>query len=340
MIVSPTAGKKKVWRYCQIVAGTVVAVVPFVIIFRKVNPDDLATAVLQVRWWTVPLLFAMVFAAMVLQGIRWWVLVRAFTDRLSFMQSLGVHFKSLFYSLFLPNSTVQEIVRSVVAIKHVGAVTSWASAWINKITGILVSYAFSMYGLILLSVSSDGLPGGIVIGVLGLFIIMVILVLFSFSKRMTRPFIPVFNMLIPGKVTDFLHRLRDGIYRFRDHRKALVFAGVIAVAVQALMVLGVAFVIKGVTGRMFLGECFAFIPLIEMISLAQPFTPNGVGVRDALVALMFRHLGLTPEQLGTYIIISNLSLLLKLTGVVPVIAGTVTRRGKKAEKRDINASGQ
>jgi uncharacterized protein (TIRG00374 family) len=293
-----------------------------------------------VQWWTVPLLFSVVFTAMVLQGVRWWILVRAFTDRLPFLQSLAVHFKSLFYSLFLPNSTVQEIVRSVVAIKHIGAVTSWSSAWINKITGVLVSYLFSMYGLVLLSLSSDGLPKGIVIGVLVIFIIMVILVLLSFSKRMTRPFIPVLNMLIPDKFTAFLHRLRDGIYRFRNHRKTMLMAAAVTVMVQALLVVGVAFVIKGVTGRLFLSECFAFIPLIEMISMAQPFTPNGVGVRDALVALMFNHLGLTPEQLGTYIIIGNMSLLLKLTGIVPVIAEAASRRRKEVDDPNVTVSGQ
>jgi uncharacterized membrane protein YbhN (UPF0104 family) len=61
------------------------------------------------------------------------------------------------------------------------------------------------------------------------------------------------------------------------------------------------------------------MPIIEMISMAQPFTPNGMGVREALTTLMFQHLGLSKEQLGIYIILTLSSTLLRLIGAGPDI---------------------
>lgn len=77
--------------------------------------------------------------------------------------------------------------------------------------------------------------------------------------------------------------------------------------------------IGGITGSFFINECFAYIPLIEIISMAQPLTPNGMGVREALAAIMFKHLQLSSEQLGIYILVGNMAILLKLVGAIPII---------------------
>lgn len=83
--------------------------------------------------------------------------------------------------------------------------------------------------------------------------------------------------------------------------------------------------IKGITGSFFPKECFAYIPLIEIISMAQPLTPNGMGVREALSAMMFKHLELSSEQLGVYILICNLIILMKLVGAIPILCEIILR---------------
>lgn len=310
--------KPAVLRLLRPAIGIAVMCGVFFFIFRNVKIDDVTEAVKHVSTWTIPFLFSAVLASMFLQGVRWWILVRAFTDDFTLSQALSVHFKSIFYSLFLPNSTVAEVVRSVAAVKHIGPVASWSATWINKIAGIITAYFLSMYGL--MQLAGKGIPAQTAYVVYGMFAIMLLLVLVSFSKKLSRPIGKLAERIIPRKLVLPLQNIRQGIYQFKNHKKRLAASIVITLLVQVLLVIITAVTIMGVTGHLLVKECFAFIPLIEMVSMAQPLTPNGIGVRDALIALMFTHLGLTKEQLAVYLIIANLSILVKLVGVVPVAA--------------------
>lgn len=93
--------------------------------------------------------------------------------------------------------------------------------------------------------------------------------------------------------------------------------------------------IKGITGSFLPKECFAYIPLIEIISMAQPLTPNGMGVREALFAMMFKHLKLSSEQLGVYILIANLSILMKLVGAIPILCEMILNFNTNHKKNTI-----
>jgi uncharacterized protein (TIRG00374 family) len=308
----------------------ILSIVPFIWISTKLDINKLWPAVLAVNWITIPLLFLAVFGFMFLQGLRWWILLRAFSNDLPFMRTMSYHFSSLFYSLILPNSTAQEIVRTLYITKHAGPVISWSAAWICKITALIISFGLSIYGLIILS--GSGISGNLMLGSGILFLLISLLVLLSFSKKITKPLGIQLKRIIPLKYQSKLEKLREGIYQFRYKKKAIFLSLCCTLLSQILLISAAMFLIKGITNTFFIAECFAFIPLIEIISMAQPFTPNGIGVRDALIALMFKHLGLTTEQLGVYIIISNLTILVKLTGAAPVLHGIVkARRLKKAQ---------
>ena len=150
---------------------------------------------------------------MFLQGLRWWLLLRAFDQDLSFTQTISYHFKSLFYSLVLPTSAAQEVVRTLLIVKKTGSSVSWSTAWICKITGLVVSFAFSIYGLILLSDSA--VSATLVKAALILFIAICILVIFSFSKKLTKPFRNLASKAIPSRYLSKVENLREAIYQFR-----------------------------------------------------------------------------------------------------------------------------
>jgi len=267
---------------------------------------------------------------MFLQGLRWWILLRAFSKKLSFLQSIAYHFSSLFYSLVLPNSTAQEVVRTVFVSKHAGAAVSWSAAWVCKITGLIVSFALSVYGL--MTISGSGISKGIFNAAIGLFVVICILFGLSFSKKLTTPFRKTAQKLIPLKYLSKAENLREGIYQFRNKKLYLLTATLVTILAQLLVIISVSVVIKGITGSSYIIQCIAFIPLIEIISMAQPITPNGVGVREALIALMFNHLQLSSEQLSVYIIISNLAILMKLVGAIPVLYGMIFKPETKKNR--------
>jgi uncharacterized protein (TIRG00374 family) len=264
------------------------------------------------------------FLGLLFQGIRWWILIFAFTNKLTFIRSMAIHFSSAFYSLILPNSTVQEIVRTVYATKTTGYVIGWSSAWLCKIMGVAISFSLSAAGLIFLP--SITIPHAALYIFYCLFILMCVALFLSFTKKFTRPVRKLITTRFPGLSIEWFEKLREGIYKYRDKKKMLAISFITTFLAQFALLAGVSFLLFGITANPYIIEVIAFIPLIEMISMAQPFTPGGIGVREALIALMFQHLNLSSEQLAVYIVISNLSIFVKFTGLIPVTYGALKKK--------------
>jgi hypothetical protein len=67
-------------------------------------------------------------------------------------------------------------------------------------------------------------------------------------------------------------------------------------------------------------EALFFIPVIEMLVISLPFTPNGIGIREGFLSVFFlQFLGKTSEQLGVYVTICFLAIVLKVVGFIPVV---------------------
>jgi hypothetical protein len=90
---------------------------------------------------------------------------------------------------------------------------------------------------------------------------------------------------------------------------------------QLFLVSAACIAIWGITGKLLIFECMAFIPMIELLCIAIPLTPNGLGIRESLLGIMFLHIGLSPGQLGIYILFGFYSIALKLFGGIPVLLG-------------------
>lgn len=301
-------------------------IIPFIWIFKQIEISEFFSAIKKVQWWTIPVFFLANFTAVFLQGTRWWVLLHAFSKKISFLRSMSYHFSSHFYSLVLPNGAAQEVVRTMFASKETGSVISWSAAWICKITTVIISFVISFSGLLIISRSD--LPDFITQILILLLILIIFLITISFTKRFTRPVRKLFLSFKNNKVLKWLENLREGIYQYRTKVKELSIVIILTSIMQFFLLAGVIFVIQGITGTKYIAECIAFIPLIELISMIQPFTPNGIGIREALVALMFKHIGLSSEELGIYIIVSNLSIFIKLTGAIPVLYGIIKKKKK------------
>ncbi len=318
--------KPKLSKIILKIIRTIAVILPFIWILSKVQPSKLIIAFKEVQWWAILLSLSIILLTMFLQGLRWWILLRAFNKELSFTQSVSYHFKSIFYSLFLP-SAAQDVVRTLFVVKKVGASVSWSTTWVCKITGLIVSFASSIYGLSLLSNSS--ISGTLFKAALVIIFLISVLVALSFSKKLTAPLRSVLIKIIPRQYLSKAENLREGIYQFKYKKKNIILTILITATIQILLVTSAILQIKGITGVLFTKECFAYIPLIEIISVAQPLTPNGMGVREALSAMMFTHLQISSEQLGVYILIGNLVIMMKLIGAIPILYEMI---GKSADR--------
>lgn len=296
--------------------GILVAIIPFIWIFRRLDFHKMLADLPTVAWWAVPLVFAGTLATMVTQGTRWWLLLRAFTDEIPFLRALSYHFMSIYYSTVLPTSAGQEVLRTLFVLKKAGAAVGWGAAWVCKITALMLSLLFSVYGLA--SLSKGSLPRVMIIGIFGFFLLIILLGVISFSKGLTAPVRRLAASIIPAKILAVIENIREGIYQYRGKKKEMLFTLVLTFFLQAILIFNTSILIMGITGKLFFWECLAYIPLIEIVSMSMPFTPNGMGIRETLLALMFKHIGLTNEQLGIYVIIMSSANLLRLIGAIPI----------------------
>jgi hypothetical protein len=272
----------------------------------------------------------MILIGMFLQGLRWWFLMRPFAAALSLATTLKAHFVGLYYSIMFPTSAAQNVIRSFILSRSVDYSVSWASSWISGVLGLLTLAVLSIYGLF--HIERSTLPKGFIESIVSAFAVLFVLFAISFSKRFTGPFRIIFGKVLPKRILIALENIREAIYKYRGKCGMLAFVSLVTLIMQVMITGTGCLVIYGISGRILVAESLLYLPLIEILCIALPLAPNGIGVREALLALMFRHIGLSNEHLGIYIVFGYFSILLKLVGGIPLLFSANAEIRQAAEK--------
>jgi uncharacterized protein (TIRG00374 family) len=302
----------------------VLALVPLVWIFWRLDFERLVECTGIVAWWTIPVMCACLLASMALQGVRWWLMLRALIPDLSFRRAMSYHFIGVFYAIVLPTSASVDIIKSTLLARKFDYSVIWGATWICRIMGLLALALLSVYGLC--TINQSILPRGFWLAFSAAVVVSAAVFALSFSKRLTAPFRPLFQKVLPKKIAAILENIRQGIYLYRNKTGMLVAVLLVSVLTQAMLILAGCFTLYGISGKLFVSDYFAFFPIIEVIAGSGP-TPGGVGVREALTAVLFNFLQVSKEQLGIYVFLTLFfGLALKLVGGIPVLHGLIKRR--------------
>ncbi|MBT3346611.1 MAG: flippase-like domain-containing protein [Gemmatimonadetes bacterium] len=286
-------------------------------IFRKIDLAGLANAYQTTARWTIPLVVLMTWTIMSLQAFRLWILVRAQSPDIRLLHTLKCHFTGSFYSTFLPSSVAIDIVRGYLLSRSTNPSVVWGATWVCKVMYLLGWILFCLGGLVALGGSVAGYNLYPVVG--GLAAIVILCISLSFSKRLSAPLRQPISRLLGTRIAHRLSEIRQSIYLYRTHAPSLVLTALVTLTIHLIAIIGTAFLIFGVSGSLFLEECFLFIPLVDMTTILVPLTPNGLGIREALYDVLFGYLQLSDEQLAVFILLSALSYVLRVTGVLTVL---------------------
>ena len=305
--------------------GFLLAVIPIGWIYWRLDFHTTLAMLPKVAWWTGPTLFSIVLTTMVLQGGRWWILLHAFIPEIPLSKALAYHFMAMFYGTVLPSGAAPDVIKTLIVAKKNDMPKSWASFWLTRTLGLPALAMLSLYGF--LSMDKSTLPRGWEYALALFYLTICAVFLLSFSKRSTRPIRRLLEKFVPKKILTIMERVRESVYSYRNKKKEVALSFLATFLAQTLVIFGSCLTIRGITGQFPLWQCFTFIPLIELISMSFPFTPNGMGPREALSAAMFAYLHLSKEQLGIYIaFLYFFSLLPRLVGVAPIVHRFVKRR--------------
>ncbi|MEW6753457.1 MAG: lysylphosphatidylglycerol synthase domain-containing protein, partial [Candidatus Latescibacterota bacterium] len=145
------------------------------------------------------------------------------------------------------------------------------------------------------------------------------LLLASFSKSVTRPLRALAGRLLPARPLAWLEEVRQGIYQYRTRRATLAGVALLALLVELTLIACLAVTVYGISGTLPFALFLLFIPLIEIVVLAVPITPDGLGLREGLMAAVLAQAGLTGEQTGVYVALALLGRVLKGLGGLPFL---------------------
>jgi uncharacterized protein (TIRG00374 family) len=277
----------------------------------------------SIAWWTAPLLFLTIIISMTLQGVRWWMLMRPFDGLISFNKTMRAHFLGLYYSIVLPTSAAQDAVRAGILSQHTSYSLSWASTWVSRLLGLLTLAFLSLYGLF--GIKRSVLPPYFFESMIVAFAFLCLLMALSFSKRFTAPLRTILGKFLPRSLLTIIENIRQSIYLYRGKPGNLFLVFWVTLLIQIIIVVGACIVILGISGRFLFFESLLYLPIIEVLCMSIPLTPNGIGLREGMLALMFRHVGLSTEQLAIYIVLGYCSISLKLLGGLPLVFEILTK---------------
>jgi hypothetical protein len=211
--------------------------------------------------------------------------------------------------------------------KNVDYAVSWGAIWLCRIFGFLALIIVSLYGLF--TIDRGYLPNGFWLAVVSSAALAAAALALSFSKRFTSPLRSLINRVSPRRFVTVMENIRQGIYLYREQRSALFLLFLVSLVTQTVIILANVFTLYGISGRLVIADLFAFIPVIELIANSGP-TPNGIGVREALIAVLFVHLRVSNEHLGIFVFLTlSLSVGLKLIGALPVFHGFMKDRRRR-----------
>ncbi|MBD3419610.1 MAG: flippase-like domain-containing protein [Chitinivibrionales bacterium] len=320
------------WRILKWLRLPLVAFI-FFFIFRRIDFQELKSSITGIAWWTIPLVIGVNTFAVFLQGVRIWVLIRAFSNSISLLKALKYHFVSAFYSLILPSSIAQDVVRAVLFTRHIDYSIAWSATWVFKLTFVCTWVLFSAIGLVFLEEDVISVQvKQIILIAMGVTLISVFL---SFNKRITAPIRGLLTGKIPKKVQNAAENIRQGVFNYRNRKRYLVAGMGITLFLQLNLVLGSGVILYGTTGKWYLIELFALIPIIDIITIIIPLTPQSIGVREALFAVMFERAGLTKEEAALFILVNVFSYTSKLFGGIPALYDIIVRPSDSIAGREV-----
>jgi uncharacterized protein (TIRG00374 family) len=319
---APRSGAKKtLLRLLRVV----LVIAPLVWIYASTDAAALSVALMSVGTPLLAGIAALVFVNMALQGAKWWVLIRRFVPELKLAKAVSVHIESAFYAIVLPSAAAQDVVKSVILSKSHNPSVVWAASWLARLIGFFPLLIFSLTGIIYLD--GDILPPGFRVSMITAVAAAVLLCAVSFSKTLTRPILAAAAKILPEKTMAKIEKLREGIYAFKHARGTLIQTFLFSAVNHVLIIFAASLTIYAVSGKFYLIECLAFVPLVEIMVISLPLTPGGTGIREALMAVLFVQLGFSANQTAAYVTISLfVNITTRLAGAAPILYRAAVRR--------------
>lgn len=288
-----------------------------------------AIDLMRERFHLFPFVVGLVAFALsnVLGGIQWNILLRAQSVRIGVGRAISLYFVGLFFSNFLPANIGGDVVKAVNVYRRTGRGGGVVAA-------TLMDRAIGLAMLAFLAC----VAGPLALPVIGMQPILILLPLFFLF------FVVCGLMIMSRRVGSLLLRMTAripfrfvrekgetvlrAILEYRDRRREIFTAFLVAFPVQSLRILVHFFAAKAIGIDASALYFFLFIPIIAVF-IALPISINGIGIREGFGVLLYATIGIGQgEAISISFLAYMIGVAVSLAGGVFFITGSLQLRNE------------
>ncbi len=270
-----------------------------VYLLSRIDRQALLETIRQMETGFLWIYFILFITVILLSTLRWHILLKRFSDRVPFVESLKWTFLSHFFNTFLPGNVVGDVLRGVkIKNKDVGYSEGLASSVLDRVCGLMVFMGMAVFGII---VGFYVLDNKLILFVAAAFIAaaMVCFTLIMHEELLDklRPFMKLYQFVY-AKLEKFIKSLQY----YKHEKKYFVAAMWISLAMSALNCVAFFLIATALGGNVSVVYFLLFIPIVNIIAHV-PVTHAGLGLREGIFVYIFTQMGLSePQALGTSLI--------------------------------------
>jgi uncharacterized protein (TIRG00374 family) len=304
-----------------------ISVAGLVYVFLKVPFSDLQAELVNIRWFWVAVVLALMLIGLAVRAFRWLLLLRGLGATIQFKRLLELYFVGAFFNTFLPSGFGGDVVRVLEVSQDVPSNIAAGTVIVDRLTGLLMLFVMA---LIALPFRPDNFPADLTIQIAVVSIIGLIGGFILLEGRLIRRY----GRWLPGKlsVTDPDQPLAKLLQAVQGCGGQAI-ASALAVSVLFNLILCSWWLVAGLAFGYTVNftHYLLVVPIFSILLLIPSI--GGLGVRESMAPVLFGAALASDAQAFSLALL--VTILTRVSGLLggPVYIGSVlrNRHAKTAE---------
>lgn len=236
----------------------------------------------------------MYLISVVIIAYRWQILLVAKQVPMAIRRAISLYFIGNFFTNFLPTSIGGDAVRAYSAGTDMDdRMDAFASVFIERFIGLFAIVFLALLGLLLIALKFE--QTYIVPLTIALFIIMAAVFPILFSRWCLDWFQPALLRITMFDIGRRATRLHEVLYKYGEHRQALIANFLLSILYQGLIVVMNIFAARALHIDVPAVYFIVFVPIIGIVSMF-PFSVNAIGFREGGYIFLFDRIGFPSTE--------------------------------------------
>ncbi len=242
---------------------------------------------------------AAIFGMILLNSIRWMILLKTRGVDLPFGRLLYYCLVGIFFSSFLPTSVGGDLARMVAVSNETGRrADAFASVIVERLLGFFVLLPV---GLVSIPFVAEQLTEWRLVATVGAFTALIFLgaylvLLQRVARGLSRLLDPLLNLLVRFRARERLEKAYKATVSYKGHKGAVYAGLVFSVASRLCWIVGCYLVGRAFSLNLAFTALLLIVPVVELARMI-PISISGIGVREAAFVTMLRQFGI-QDSLG------------------------------------------